>query len=202
MSFTQDLMNGLKKGVLVIGSYSLLGGSVMYITNSQEWLEENLPRIIQEQEKDTGLQYEDIPPVHWMVYKETDSLVTKVYLSALAGGNYEPTTKQIFINPFATSPYPLVRFLTLSYDSNGTIRHELGHYYTHKLSERIGYGDWMNLDQKCSDRISDCIGTKLVIEGIGRWFEKKGKDETDSFTDNQWPEYTARIQRTLFIGNF
>ena len=102
----------------------------------EEMLEDHLPKVIDDLEKEHRIDIKGIPSLEYEVsFWDRDSVT----------GSYNPLTQTISIN----SRWVFVRdrFLNMTcYDScfflHDTLRHELGHYYTHQLIREEGYYGW------------------------------------------------------------
>src|SRR3989344_3225798 len=105
--------------------------------------------VIQKQEKILGITHFGEPSV---------TIFPKNYSSYLhLAGQYYPEKDEIFINPYG--------------HSEGTIAHELGHFYTDKLNEKNGISNWSTLDKPSFSFIEENKGKRLISVGIATYFE-------------------------------
>ena len=134
--------------------------------NMQSYVESNLEKTLNAQEKELGIQHFGKPNI-------------KVEHSILGiAGLYDRENDTIYLNPDLLVPdnnltNTLAKIFYFRYlvDAKEVFDHELGHFYTDKLSESLGLGNWPpELHQMDS---SHKLRFKLIAEGTAEYFSKK-----------------------------
>lgn len=143
----------------------------------KEYIKKNLDKLILKQEEVLGIDQPGHPrivfgipknifsfweranpPASGMYFSETDTIY-------LITGNL--TTNEInFENTLAN-----IVNLGFTMDAERTFYHEMGHYYTDKLSEYYNGRNWPIYTKYMTDL--EVIRTKLVSEGIATYFDNK-----------------------------
>ena len=154
------------------------------------YVENNLPKIVKNQEEKLGIKHFGIPKIVYEIPPEVKGPL-------VPPGSYDPKKDVIYL-PFGNSITPeenvtntLATCLSLGALANieEVINHELGHFYSDKLYESMGFGlgNWPSYspDGQLTD---DEIGTKLISEGIAGYFEKTINNKEDKFRDSDWPK--------------
>lgn len=109
-----------------------------------------------------------------------------------AVGQYRVASNNIFLDP------DLILFQASRIDgegnienifryARGTLGHELGHFYTHKLIARYGAP---SLQPFIREQETSCEGNAelpLISEGIAEYFGRMHLGEPDTFSDADWP---------------
>src|SRR3989344_5121145 len=123
------------------------------------YVRDNIENLIKEQERVMNIKHFGIP---YFRFTYRDSLI-----SAISGALYEQNGDTIYFFP------------TQGMDKKKILAHELGHFYSDKLSEEIGNGNWP-LNNKKTQEDDKWKGKKLISEGIAIYFAKKTlKDTTE-----------------------
>ena len=167
-----------KIGLISLLVYSLASCSSLEIKKSKfnidgidprtiHYVTQNLDSIISSQEEDLGIHHFGSPKI-----------IFRSCVERADRASYNPHTDvmEIFV------PRAYVHFIPKR--TEHLIRHELGHFYTDKLSENIGNGDWPRKEKK----EIDWIRNRLVAEGVAEYFARKSNGEKDAFEDFQWPK--------------
>jgi len=139
-----------------------------------EFIETNLASVMEAQEATLGIRHFGVPRV---THDLTGSGV--VYVA----GEYDEGTDVINLNrdtPCILDGDRLCSlgvFLGVKYDLKRVLDHELGHYYTDKLHEHLGQGDWPAF------RKDNNIGVWWIAEGVAEYFERtmNHSGSTDEF---------------------
>ena len=138
------------------------------------YVDQNLENIIQEQEKNIGIQYpEELPRIHYYVPEDVAKMGSP--------GSYDYKTNNIHLQSAFLEP-PEWDFST----AKDTIHHELAHYYMDKLSERLVDEDWPKYEDDMT--LAQMLGIKLISEGTATYIERKMNGQEDTFTDKDWPK--------------
>jgi len=111
------------------------------------------------------------------------------------GGEYDPNENNIsLVSGIHTHPvWDLGDFAAWFFSGGNTdnvlatIYHELGHLYSDQVLEAGGTRNWIENDTMALFDENWDIGTRLVGEGIGKYFECQYTGEKDNFSDNDWP---------------
>lgn len=189
MRFQKSLRN------VIIGAtgflFSLISADWIVTSNVNEsispYIKNNLSRIISEQEEKIGIQHfgtpkisRKLPPGCWGFlgcYRPKEDTIHLAY-----GGLITPENN--LTNNLANTLADVLG-RGRNYNVERALNHELGHFYTDKLNESLGKGDWLDFpDRKLKD---DRIGTMLIAEGVATYFSKVMDGEEDNFKDSDWP---------------
>jgi hypothetical protein len=202
----------LTKSVLTIATATLFTiGTVKLSHNVQrkrieEYTTNNLEQIMQNLEDVQGIKFIDKPKIEFELSQDAkDHLVTNMTPVAL----YWPPVDTIYlktnhlVTPKISFNDMLINLIHFGGVNNtySVLAHELGHYHTDKIYEKIPYSNWWGVNNVKSDT----IGYMLVTEGIAEHFERSLTCEGDNFSDNEWPEdYTLILDegRLLYDGGF
>lgn len=144
-----------------------------YQANFKAYLDENLERIIAQQEETIDIKYpEERPLIHYQL--PTDKVA--------AFGFYDPKTNEIFLLKDQLDP-PLWDFAT----AKDTINHELFHYWMDKYGEQTLDTSWPTYGKNANR--AEVLCTKLISEGAATYVERKmNHQEDDTFKDEDWPK--------------
>jgi len=145
----------------------------------EKYVETNLTHIMKAQEATMGIRHFGTPTV-------THDLTESGVLVWVAG-EYDEQTDTINLNKDAPCLSDgdhlcsLGVFFGVNYDLKQVIDHELGHYYTDKLHEHIGQGDWPAF------RKQNNIAVRWIAEGIAEYFERT-MNHPDNTNESDLPE--------------
>jgi len=165
-SIKKVITRGLFAGVIV-NAFSLHREETV-----RTYVEMNLEHLIHQQEKKLHLKYpEELPLIKYHIPSGK-----KIFL-----GIYDRKTNQIFLQneQFESPDWD---FSTVK----DTLNHELGHYYTDKLSERLTNHDWPEYTDNMN--MLEIMSIKLISEGTATYFERSMNEKEDTFTDEKWPK--------------
>ena len=138
----------------------------------KSYVNQNLEKLIQEQEETLGIMYpKERPVIHYYIPSENTGV----------RGNYDPKTNEIFLlsERYEGSWWDF-------FTAKSTLHHELAHYYMDKLSEQLVNRDYPHFEDDMI--LEELIALKLIYEGIATYVERKMNGQGDSFTDNDWPK--------------
>lgn len=149
----------------------------------REQIEPHLEEIMKAQEERVGIKHGGKPAI---VYKIDFNPF--VWISA----QYKPKEDALYLNPHVHWFIKMQKLLGFAvdpalWDAKTVVEHELGHFYTDKLGEQMGNGNSLDFSHT-SD--SESLGLRLVTEGIGEYFGRKGKGqlEHDVFSNAEFPQ--------------
>ena len=144
----------------------------------REWINAHLPKIMKEQEARFGIRYSGIPVIKF----ETPAWESS---GMVYGGSYDSPTNTMYF-PSGFSCYLDDMGFNACPADETTVAHELGHFYTDTLSERLGKGDWP--DWEPGNIVSPReVGISLISEGIAEYFKREWNSGGDLFKDSMWP---------------
>lgn len=151
-----------------------------------EYVKDNLEKRMEKIEEELNIKFHGKPVG---IYELTSEDKNKDYL-----GLYDKKNDKIYLHTgIARIPGwnlngigAVIISLGFIDDVNPALDHELGHFYTDKLSENMGLGDWPNFSSFPFMERSTSI--KLISEGIAEYISMKMNDEEDEFEDAEWPE--------------
>lgn len=156
--------------------------------NLREYVNEHLEEIIEEQEEALGIKHFYPRPQTRFELLDQLSTLRGVSMRVI----YTPEDDTItFYSQEEKIDGDLVKELLL---------HELGHFYTDKLKESLGDGNWPPKTGSC--------GLRIVAEGIGEYFERKITGKSDTFQDSDWSffkniqEGNIIPQRIVYDGGY
>ncbi|MDH3353414.1 MAG: hypothetical protein OEL87_03125, partial [Nanoarchaeota archaeon] len=169
------------------------------------YIESNLERIMERQEDRLGIKHFGAPKI---VYKKPRWQKSPVTMNI--SGIYYPKEDEIYF-PLGSAITPEKNLINnivttiapgLTHNIKQTLDHELGHFYTDKLSESLGRGDWPIFSDKQS--LGDKIGLKMTSEGIAEYFERSASGQSGNFYNYNWPKKTEDLVSTdrLYDGGF
>lgn len=137
-------------------------GATQLENRSKNYAEQNLTRIIKEQEQQLGIKYDGIPKIQTGVPEDENYKILKKMLIA---GLYDRRTETIYLLPFSAI-WP-----------EKTLKHELGHFYLYRLAKKIGADNWFTEDYP-KDR-------RIISEGVAEWFAMNSHEGNDSFCSGE-----------------
>jgi hypothetical protein len=167
-------------------------------------VESHLERVIEHQEKKLGIKHFGMPKVSFRQLPWLEHFL--LYQTA---GQYNPNEDEILLSLGVTitpeKNLPNILATALSFGSvpavEDALYHELGHFYTDKLHESLGRGNWPDYTDK--QKADDYVGLRLISEGIAEYFRKTMNDEQDNFDDSDWPEELEDLGATeIYKGGF
>ena len=165
---------GLLGGLGLVGFLVKLRENI-YSERANEPLQMSSEEIITSLEKKLGIKSLSKPKI---VYGSSPR-IEKSPLDSVTAGSYEAEEKTIYINPS----------LDLT-EAQETLKHEFGHFYMDNLAENAIPGNYPA--KKLLSELktfSDTLNSKLIREGIARYFERKGTiNEAPNFSDYLWPK--------------
>ncbi len=128
--------------------------------NVRLYVEENLIKIMEEQEEALSIKHFGKPDIKFVEqYPESEG---RLAVLCYKSGSETLSIPDSFNFPDSVS------FL------NQALHHELGHFYSDKLSESLGNGNWpvyWCATATCTDiELKSRVGIDLVSEGIGEYF--------------------------------
>lgn len=138
-----------------------------------------LQRCIVEQNKELGIRHFGAPN---LAFED----VRYIRLS----GRYDDVKDQISIDAIIYLNDDLI----LGHpNAKEILDHELGHFYTDKLSESLGRGSWPNTVWTEPTITTNTACIKLIAEGIAEYFERHINNMPDNFSDANYPSDTAQF---------
>jgi hypothetical protein len=141
------------------------------------YAEKNLESIMHEQESKLGIKYPGKPEIKYQTKEKTNKQIRRRIANASplteVLGYYNPYNDTITIVLDKIEPFEYKR------ETKRVLAHELGHFYADKLSEKTSEENWPTLNS---------AGTRLVSEGIAKYFERAITGRTDDFNDNEYPQ--------------
>lgn len=173
----------MKKAVLWVSIGVLAFDLGMFVNyrienkNKKKYIEKNLVNIINSQNEKLGIVHFGIPKLSY----EQDSI------PFIFSGIYRSKEDKIYLS----TTFHLEGMLK-------TLNHELGHYYTDKLNESLGKGDFeidFNDSKECF------IGKKIIGEGIAEYFLCRMNGIEDDFQDSEWPADILGFYQSRVIYN-
>ncbi len=156
----------------------------------EEYVEEKLENIIQNQEQKLGIHYPKRPRIEYKLPEEWRERAAEGIL-----GMYRSQEDTLYLNSGLLTHYvpdfgdTIALFLTAGRmgDVFSVLNHELGHLYCDSLAEAAGFGDWPQFDKEMDS--GEIIGIRLIAEGIAEYIKKEAMGETeDTFQDHEWPQ--------------
>lgn len=203
----------------IIGFAPFVTHAVLRNTRDQrveDYINHNLPAIVSAVEKATGFRFPELPVVRYGENKEWAAQPAFVKFLVMPLGSYSPDEDTIYL--YSGVHYPPKKDLgdfiaeTLTFDSSignpdQTIAHELGHFYTDKLTEHLGNTFW-NWKAEGGVITHDFMARKLIGEGIAVYFERKWSGEKDEFNDSEWPNSIVEFDkfkednRIFYLGGY
>ncbi len=176
----------------------------------QEYLNQELPKIMTEHEKKFGISYVSTPSIPLQLHKVCTQ-DQRDYLQ-MVGAAYNYKRNEIHLSPhfFQNSLNCACDccFFDLDHAAiipqklpqlKSALDHELGHFYADTLSERLNKYDWPHFTNfACYD---ECDFTIFIFsEGIAEYFGRTMNNaKKDTFNDDQWPTSIAEYANILII---
>ncbi len=163
----------LPASVFLPGFYGIM--LARFDSGAQEEIEGRIEEIIHAQEQRLGITYSEKPRVAF----ESQAWM-KPNPIFYVRGKHDPRTDTIYLNP-ENNLYGLLTGLFSPENWQGTLEHELGHFYVNKQAKELGICGSVI----CADTEHN-RGLKVVGEGIGEYFRRKGtREERDEFSNGK-----------------
>ncbi len=193
----------------------------------QEYLNQELPKIMTEHEKKFGISYVSTPSIPLDIEKalksleEHDARDIKGTLRTGALASYCPITNEIYLSPSLfhqknncacnccyfdltdASFNPHARVYLQKYTLKYVLHHEIAHFYTDTLSERLNKKNWPK--DIFTRRISAHYYIRdMFSEGISEYFARSITDPSreDTFHDDAWPQTVEEFNDHAAFVNF
>ncbi|MDP3734682.1 MAG: hypothetical protein Q8R37_05630 [Nanoarchaeota archaeon] len=152
----------------------------------QNYVNTNLDKIIQDQEKKLNIVYQGRPIVEVGISEETKNAFPSLSIC----GYYDSEENSIYFKKDITiNPLPDKDGLEISPENSCTIKevldHELGHFYVDMLSEQLKHGSWPQTLRENGKVDENAI--HIIGEGIAEYFGRTMNGHYDNFKDEEWP---------------
>ena len=163
--------------------------------NIQSYIENNLKEAISKQESKLGIKHFGLPKI---IYQSLANLDFTIGVA----GCYNPEIDNLCLNRVTTPNNGLAdivgRFLG-DPSIQETLDHELGHFYTDKLSESLGMGSWPN---QINAKPMEVIGLNLISEGIAEYFKKRMNNSMGVPESLNWPKEPEELRGRVYDRGF
>lgn len=155
----------------------------------KEFIDENLGKIMGEQEKNLDFKYSGIPQI--LIGMPDEKNVSTIGLYKMLEDKLYLDEAGFFENfeNFENLNRSLV---------NAVLSHELGHYYSDKLTESKISENFYERDFSRDE----AIGLLIIQEGIAEYFGNYLGDSNPDFDDSLWPSriFMLRLNRYIYDG--
>ena len=201
----------LVSGVAAIAGYSfLLGYNVGENKTLQRYVDRNLPAIINSEVKGVNIGFGGLP-IPNVAYVVRDLPIYHGEPSNILGAYIPDSETMILFSDSIISPEHNLENLITGLlrrgemgDATFTIKHEVGHHIANFIAQKFGVGIWPRIESYSHDRswyapnVEDVnFSNRLVSEGIGTYFERKGKNEKLDFNNWEWQEILRKGNRSI-----
>ncbi|MBS3085206.1 hypothetical protein J4225_00800 [Candidatus Pacearchaeota archaeon] len=201
MKFTHKQKSKKLRASAMLGPivfWTLLGLSSLYTKNHNEkiiknYIKNDLKYEMANQEQILGIKYLGTPNIEYHMQPE---------IINLAPGAYDAETDTIYINLHLLTERKSLKQDLLRVKK--TLNHELGHFYTDKLSERLGKKDLFKFARGENYLGVEVYPERLILEGIAEYFDIEVNGGAHSFKDTDWPTDLDAFNKTtaIYLGGY
>ncbi len=186
------IVDALSNAVLVTAASCLSSAVVLYSLSKradedvQEYVEESIDTIIDDQEEVLGIKYQGKPQLYYRLPEELIDPLDR--FGGMIAGKYYPEEQAIYLRSgIFTTPHGgiedvLATFFTLgaTVDALPVISHELAHYYTNQRGgELTDGGDWWIKEVNAARNPEQQHALFVVIEGIATYVQNRVHSHED-----------------------